>query len=274
MTIWDPLILGITQGLTEFLPISSSGHLVIIPDFLKKIGFSISNPSVAFDVVLHFGTLVAVIIYMWKEVYSLIIGFKKLVLRCIGKIKGEFQTEEKLIFLLIVGSIPTGLMGIFLKDWFEEKFQNINAVGISLIITAIILVIGNIWGKGVKKEVSYTKSFIIGIAQGCAIMPGISRSGITIVTGLLCGLEKEQAAKFSFLLSIPAIFGAGLIKIKDIFNETMMSFDLLNFLIGFIVSIICGYIAIRFLLKILTKGKLYYFAIYCFILGIIVFIVL
>lgn len=273
MTIWDSIILGIVQGLTEFLPVSSSGHLVIIPEFFKKVGLNINNPGVAFDVILHFGTLTAVVIFMWKEIFSLLLGVRNFVLRIVGKIKGKLTIEEKLILLLIVGSIPTALIGFFLKDWFEEKFKDIHAVGISLMLTSIILLIGSMKIKKIKKEISYFISLIIGIAQGFAIMPGISRSGTTITAGLLCGLEKEKAAKFSFLLSIPAILGAGVLRLKDVSHDKINS-ELMFCLLGFIFAAISGYFAMKFLLNILLKGKLYYFSVYCAIVGLLVIVLL
>jgi undecaprenyl-diphosphatase len=263
ITIIQAIILGIVQGLTEFLPVSSSAHLVFMTDILGL------QQNVAFDTLLHLGTLVAVVGYFWKDLVVIISSF----LSSLQDIfKGRFKEglEEKpfkkLSWLLLVGTIPAGLMGILFKSEFEALFNSILYVGIFLIITGLLL-----WGaERVKpgdkdvKDISFKNAIVIGIAQGIAIAPGISRSGATIAAGLFSGLNRELAARFSFLLSIPAILGAALVQAKDI-----TSFDASTAVLiaGFVSAAIFGYLAIKLLLKIIKERSLMIFAYYCWIVG-------
>jgi undecaprenyl-diphosphatase len=264
MDIIQAIILGIVQGLTEFLPISSSGHLVLVPYALHW-----GNPGVAFDTLLHVGTLVAVIWYFWRDIIAII----KALLSSIQDIfTGKFKvglkgdSYKKLAWLLVVGTIPAALMGILLKSQFESLFNSTLTVGFFLIITGVLL-----WGaERVKtghkeiKDVSFKNALAIGIFQGFAIAPGISRSGATISAGLFSGLERELAARFSFLLSIPAILGATAVQAKDI---TSFDFSLTVSLAGLISAMIFGYLAIKLLLKIIKERTLMIFAYYCWIVG-------
>ncbi len=269
MDIIQAIILGIVQGLTEFLPISSSGHLVLVPYAMHW-----ENPGLAFDTLLHLGTLVAVVWYFWKDIVAII---KALISSILDIFRGNFKAGlkedsfKKLAWLLVVGTIPAGLMGVLLKSQFESLFTSVPAVGFFMIITGILL-----WGaervkRGEKevKDVSFKNALAIGIFQGFAIAPGISRSGATISAGLFSGLERELAAKFSFLLSIPAIIGAVAIQAKDI---TSFDFSLAVTLAGFISAIIFGYLAIKLLLKIIKERTLMIFAYYCWIVGLLVLI--
>lgn len=264
MDIIQAIILGIVQGLTEFLPISSSGHLVLVPYAMRW-----ENPGLAFDTLLHLGTLVAVVWYFWKDIVAII---KALISSILDIFRGNFKAGlkgdsfKKLAWLLVVGTIPAGLMGILLKSQFESLFNSVPAVGFFMIITGILL-----WGaervkRGEKevKDVSFKNALAIGIFQGFAIAPGISRSGATISAGLFSGLERELAAKFSFLLSIPAIVGATAIQAKDIAG---FDFSLAVTLAGFISAAIFGYLAIKLLLKIIKESSLMIFAYYCWIVG-------
>ncbi|MDD1763470.1 MAG: undecaprenyl-diphosphate phosphatase [Methanobacteriaceae archaeon] len=267
MNIIQAIILGMVQGLTEFLPVSSSAHLVLVPELMGV------KSSLAFDTLLHLGTLIAVIYYFWNDVVNMIKAF-------ISSLKdvpqGKFRTElmddafKRLSWLVIVGTIPAALMGILLKDFFESLFSSVAAVGVFLLITGLIL-----WGvermpRGDKKvkEITFTNSLLVGIAQGCAIAPGISRSGATIATSLFLGFDRELAARFSFLLSIPAILGAALIQAKDL----TVGFDLSTgvFVAGLLSSMIFGYLAIKFLMGYIKQHKLTIFAYYCWIVGLVV----
>ncbi|WJI10571.1 undecaprenyl-diphosphate phosphatase [Methanobacterium sp. CWC-01] len=269
MNIIQALILGMVQGLTEFLPISSSAHLVIVPELLGV------ESSLAFDTLLHVGTLIAVISYFRSDVIAMIKAFfSSLADIPRGRFKEEIRNDQfkRLAWLILVGTIPAGLMGILLKDFFESLFSSVSAVGFFLLITGFIL-----WGvermpRGEKKtkEISFTNSLIVGIAQGCAIAPGISRSGATIATSLYLGFDREMAARFSFLLSIPAILGAALIQLKDL----TAGFDIStgSFVGGLISAMIFSYLAIKFLMGYIKKHSLVIFAYYCWTVGIITLI--
>jgi undecaprenyl-diphosphatase len=269
INIIQALILGMVQGLTEFLPISSSAHLVIVPELLGV------ESSLAFDTLLHVGTLIAVISYFRSDVIAMIKAFfSSLADIPRGRFKEEIRNDQfkRLAWLILVGTIPAGLMGILLKDFFESLFSSVSAVGFFLLITGFIL-----WGvermpRGEKKtkEISFTNSLIVGIAQGCAIAPGISRSGATIATSLYLGFDREMAARFSFLLSIPAILGAALIQLKDL----TAGFDISTgaFVGGLISAMIFSYLAIKFLMGYIKKHSLVIFAYYCWTVGIITLI--
>jgi len=275
MDIIQAIILGAVQGLTEFLPISSSAHLVLVP---KLIGVNYPNPSVAvaFDTILHLGTLVAVIGFFWKEILSII---KALISSILDIFKGKFRSGlredyfKRLTWLLVVGTIPAGLAGVLFEKQFDALFSNVVAVGFFMIITGILL-----WGaERVKtghkevKDISFKNALAIGIFEAFAIAPGISRSGATISAGLFSGLERKFSARFSFLLSIPAILGAAAVQIKDI--GAGFETNTLVIITGFLTAVIFGYFAIAFLLRIIVrKRSLLVFAFYCWIVGIITLI--
>ena len=269
MDIIQAIILGVIQGLTEFLPVSSSAHLVFITDILGL------QQNVAFDTLLHLGTLVAVVGYFWRDIVEIITSFISSIMDIFrGKFKEGLKEKpfKKLTWLLVVGTIPAGLMGILLQKQFEALFNSVIYVGFFLIITGLLL-----WGAervkpGEKdvEDISFKNALVIGIAQGIAIAPGISRSGATISAGLFSGLNRELAARFSFLLSIPAILGAALVQAKDI-----TSFDASTAVLiaGFLSALIFGYLAIKLLLKIIKERTLMIFAYYCWIVGIAVIII-
>jgi undecaprenyl-diphosphatase len=269
MDIIQAIILGVIQGLTEFLPVSSSAHLVFITDILGL------PQNVAFDTLLHLGTLVAVVGYFWRDIVEIITSFISSIMDIFrGKFKEGLKEKpfKKLTWLLVVGTIPAGLMGILLQKQFEALFNSVIYVGFFLIITGLLL-----WGAervkpGEKdvEDISFKNALVIGIAQGIAIAPGISRSGATISAGLFSGLNRELAARFSFLLSIPAILGAALVQAKDI-----TSFDASTAVLiaGFLSALIFGYLAIKLLLKIIKERTLMIFAYYCWIVGIAVIII-
>lgn len=270
MDIIQAIILGIVQGLTEFLPISSSAHLVLVP---KLIGVTYSTPSaaVAFDTLLHLGTLVAVVGFFWRDILSLI---KALVFSILDIFRGKFKTGlkedsfKRLTWLLVVGTIPAGLAGILLQKQFEALFNSVVAVGFFLLITGILLWAAERVKTGHKevKEVTFKNALVIGIFQALAIAPGISRSGATIAAGLFSGLERKLAARYSFLLSIPAILGAAAVQLKDI--GAGFEANTVVLIAGFLAAAIFGYLAIAFLLRIITrKRSLMIFAYYCWIVG-------
>lgn len=265
LDILSAIILGAVQGLSEFLPISSSGHLALIPNLLGV------ETGLAFDTVLHIGTLIAIFSFFWKDIINLIKGF---ILSLIDLTEGfdVFKRELKLVpekrfaWLIIIGSIPTAIIGLLLKDAIETIFRGTIFVGFFLIITGLILYYSerHSSGKITEKDMSFTQSIIIGICQGLAVLPGISRSGSTIASGLCLGLEREYAARYSFLLSVPAVVGAGLIQIKDI---ATIDISVGVILAGFISSVVFGYLAIKLLMKMIKGWSLDIFAYYCWIVG-------
>lgn len=260
------VVLGIIQGFTEFLPVSSSGHLVIFQHLFK-----IKTSVVSFDISVHFGTLLVVIIFFRKElkamVYSLV---QYITLLCKKKVSWNSINKNqdlKLVFLIVAGSIPTGILGFFFHKIADKLFSSIIITGFMLLITGMLLWVTrkpNTNSKGMK-GFTVTYAIIIGLAQGMAIMPGISRSGTTIAVALLLGLDRHIAAKYSFLLSIPAIFGAGVINLISTRSDTMIPVHVS--LIGMFFSFIVGYVALKLIMYVVKNGKIYVFSPYCFFAG-------
>jgi len=256
MNISQAIFLGIVQGLTEFLPISSSGHLV----FFQSL-FGMEEPQLLFDVMVHFGTLFAVIIYFRRDLLGIIRGIG-------SSITGEKNGEgAKLLFLIIIASIPTGFMGLLCKDWFETLFSKPTIVSVMLLITGSILYLTR-WAKKEKRflgKMRWSDAILIGIAQGIAIIPGISRSGATISMGLFCGLNRELAGRFSFLLSIPAILGATFLEIRKVQSVSEISLSL----IGMVVAFGVGLLSLTVLMRIIKTGNISNFSYYCWAIGLL-----
>jgi undecaprenyl-diphosphatase len=270
MDIIQAIILGIVQGLTEFLPVSSSAHLVLVPPI---IGVTYSSPAqaVAFDTLLHLGTLAAVIAYFWRDIIHIVIG---LVSSIQDIFRGNFKTglkedtSKKLAWLLVIGTIPAALAGILFNKQFEALFNNYAAVGFFLLITGVLLwAAERMKGGGDKKvkDITFKNALAIGIFQAFAIAPGISRSGATISAGLFSGLERELAARYSFLLAIPAIAGAALVQVKGI--GAGFEANTAALIAGFLAAVVVGFLAIKLLLKIIRERTLMVFAYYCWIVG-------
>lgn len=268
MDFIQAIILGLVQGLTEFIPVSSSAHLVLVP---WALGWA--SPGLAFDTMLHWGTLLAVVGYFWREWMRIISGFVRSLLR-----RGPWRTtpgsrladgDARLAWWIILGSIPAAVLGYLFSDFFEELFDNAAAVGGFLLVTALILTLSERLGRRVRNldSMNLPDALLIGLAQAIAIAPGISRSGATIATGLARGLKREDAARFSFLLGTPAIFGAGLLQLVKMVEAGSLAQDALYLLVGFLVAAISGYLCIRFLLAYLRRGRLYPFAAYCAVIG-------
>ncbi|MEC9489006.1 MAG: undecaprenyl-diphosphate phosphatase [Halanaerobium sp.] len=248
MDLLHALFLGLIQGLTEFLPVSSSGHLVIFQNFL-----GITGGALTFDVFLHLGTLLSILLVFRDDILDLLTGFP-------GTIRE--------ITLLILAVIPAGLAGILFKDFFTGFFASSRMVGWMLLITGAVLFIAEqrTTSSSGREEANLIDSLLIGIAQSLAILPGISRSGFTLSAGLMRGLKRSYAARFSFLISIPTIGGAALIEGMDALGKPP---EVNWFLVaaGTLVAFIAGVFAIKVLLKFLEQGRLKAFAIYCWILG-------
>lgn len=264
MTIFQAIILGIVQGITEFLPVSSSGHLVLTPHFL---GWQIPEDQVfVFDVIVQLGTLVAVIIYFWNDLWGILMAF----LNALTKKTGTDTPEVELGINILLGTLPAVVIGFAFKDQIEATFSDPNATAYFLFFTAALLVAAEVVGKRIQqvKDIGWGKALFIGLFQALALFPGVSRSGSTISGGMFGDLKRADAARFSFLLSVPAMLGAGLIASLDLLDMPNLGAFILPLLAGFVVSGMVGYFAIRWLLNYLTKNPLYYFSIYLIIIAI------
>ncbi|HCD41806.1 MAG: undecaprenyl-diphosphate phosphatase [Bacillota bacterium] len=273
MDIKSALALAVVQGLTEFLPVSSSGHLVIVRELLH-----VEEALISFDVLVHLGTLVSVLLVFREDVKALISA----ALDMIGDVVHGTSMKDavsksfyrKVAVYIVVGSVPAAIMGFLARPLVYMLFSSKLAVGIFLIATGTVLRLGEIVSKNRAEpaELTLWRALAIGIAQGFAIVPGFSRSGATISTGLFVGLGKEDAARFSFLLSIPVVLGAGLLELKEIGALGFASGSGFAVLSAFAASVISGYLAINLVLKAVKAGKLTVFSIYTWVLGISVII--
>ncbi|MBU5437648.1 undecaprenyl-diphosphatase UppP [Tissierella sp. MSJ-40] len=270
MTLIQAIILGIFQGIAEFLPISSSGHLVLLQHF-----FNIKEGNLFFTEMLHFGTLISIIIVYFNDVVKIVVEFFKLIGNIIKNKKVKpLNTYQKLGLLIIVGSIPTAIIGLLFEDFFEKLYSSVLPIGIAFLITGVLLWIAENKADENKniKNMTFLDSIVIGTFQGIAIIPGISRSGSTIVAALMRGLNRSLATEYSFLLALPATFGAGLLGIvKVIKSGSEVSFTM-PLLIGMLLSTIVGIFSIKILVKVLKKNKLHYFSYYLWIVGLLTII--
>ncbi len=256
MEIFDAIILGIIQGLTEFLPVSSSGHLELGKAILGDT--SVGEESLLFTIVLHFATAISTVIVFRKDILEIIKGL----------LKFTWNEETQFAAKIMLSTIPAVVIGLFFEKQLEQLFGgNIAFVGFMLLITAILLWMAD-KAKNTNKPVSFGNSIVIGISQAIAMLPGISRSGSTIATSVLLGNDKSKAARFSFLMVIPLIFG----KIaKDILDGaiTTSSENSIVLIVGFVAALISGYFACKWMIALVKKSKLTYFALYCLVVGII-----
>ena len=248
------VLLGVIQGLTEFLPVSSSGHLVI---FQKLLGV---GENIAFDTVVHLATALAVAIYFWKDILKLL--------------HLNDPLNRKMVVYLVVGTFFTAVIGLGFKDFFESLFSSILAVGFFLILTGVVIILGEWIGKANRdfRKMNIWDAVLVGLAQGCAIAPGLSRSGTTISASLARGLDRKLAAKFSFLLAIPAILGAGLVQLPKVMRAGSTDAGLWAMILGFIAAFLSGLLAIRIFMGLIQRTSLRIFAYYCFVVGAVVLI--
>lgn len=254
MQIWQAALLGVVQGLTEFLPISSSGHLVLGQRLL-----GLTEPALMFDVAVHVGTLAAVVLVFSGDLWQIVRGL----------VFSDAQARQgrRLLWLVVVGSIPTAIIGLLFKDQFESMFSSVAAVGAALLITGCLLMASRLappTGRAINR-VGAGRALAIGVIQGLAITPGISRSGSTISLALLLGVERSLAARLSFVLSIPAILGALLLQALHLRDAALQ--PLTPMLVGGAAAAISGWVALKLLLRLVQGGKLYWFAYYCWPLG-------
>lgn len=260
MSWWEALILGVIQGLTEFLPVSSSGHLEIGQALLGTAG----EENLTFAIVVHTATVLSTLVVLWKEVAQLF--------------RGTFTTtkwndEKNYVAMILVSMIPVFIVGMFFKDKVEALFgHGLLLVGICLCITALLLYLSEWLSKRRADgghEVGYKDAIIIGCAQAVAVLPGLSRSGTTIATGLLCGVKKESVTKFSFLMVLIPILGEAFLELLDILGgEVSGTLGILPMIVGFLAAFLTGCFACRFMINIVRRQKLIYFAIYCLCVGV------
>lgn len=256
--MFEHILLGIIQGLTEFLPVSSSAHLVIVQSLFKNF----SQPGLLFDVMLHFGTLCAVVIYFRKRIVKIIKAFLGIFL---SRYRIVYYDNSRFLWGIIIASIPTAIIGLYLEHYEETLFKFVVISGYGLIVTSVLLYISDRFKK--NGEVDVPKSFVAGIVQGIAVVPGISRSGSTITALLFMGVKREEAAEFSFLMSLPAIFGATLLQIRhlEVLDKSMLN----SYIAGTVTAFVFGLFAIHLMLMFVKNASLKIFALYCLILGIV-----
>lgn len=283
MSILQAIFLGIVQGVTEFLPVSSSGHLAIFQNF-----FNIqTDGGMLFDVMLHVGTLVAVFVVYWKDIRKMILETIHMCMDIFANAKTFFANKKydealrykkiihnnyrKFVLLVLVSTIPTAIIGYALRSIVDLAGRTLIVPGVCLLLSGVLLLVADISEDGHKipKNVSYMNGFFIGIAQGFATMPGLSRSGTTVAACLMSGFDRRFAVKYSFIMSIPAIMGAAVLEIKDIGQEAISAPLVGNCIVGAIVAGLVGYVCMKTMLIIVRKKKFKGFAIYCFLIGIV-----
>jgi undecaprenyl-diphosphatase len=256
MSWFEALILGIVQGLTEYLPVSSSGHLAI-GSYLFGID---GADNLTFTVLVHVATVLSTFVILWSEIDWILKGLFKF----------KMNDETKYFINILVSMIPIGIVGVFFKDYVEEVFGNdLLIVGCCLLLTAALLTFSYYAKPRQKEDISLRDAFVIGLAQALAVLPGLSRSGSTIATGLLLGNKKERLAQFSFLMVIPPILGEALLDVlKAVKGEAVLGgIDTLPLVVGFLAAFISGCVACKWMINIVKRGKLIYFGIYCAVVG-------
>jgi undecaprenyl-diphosphatase len=253
------VVLGVIQGATEFIPISSSAHLVLVPWLLAW-----PSPDLVFDTVLHLGTLLAVLVILWPDLVSISASCWLAVTH-----RQADVAQAKMAWWIILGTMPAAAMGVLWEDRFERLFHSPVQVSVLLLMTGVWLVLADRLGRSDRQveNLSWWQALLIGVAQGCAIAPGISRSGATIGAAVLLGFKRDVAARFSFLLAVPIILGAGLLQVVRLLGTTMLGAMLLPLGLGFMAAFLSGYFCIRFLLAYLKQHSLAVFAVYCWFVG-------
>lgn len=255
MTFFDAILLGILQGATEFLPVSSSGHLVLAQHLLGDF----EQSGVLFDVLLHVGSMVAVFLYFWRDLTGLISSLWR---------RDEKAVQQRfMVGLLIAGSVPTAVIGLCFKDFFVGLFERPDIVSVMLLVTGSLLWLAERLRsrEQSRKQMTFIDAIVVGTVQGCAIIPGISRSGSTIAALLLRGVDGETAARFSFLLALPAVFGAALLSLKDL--NSVAAGSVFPYIAGTIAALVTGLLCIHLLMGVIRRRRLHWFAFYCWFVG-------
>jgi len=275
LKVLETIFLGVIQGLTEFLPVSSSGHLVVVQNLI-----GLKQPELLLDCSLHLGTLAAVCVYFYSDIVLMVKDSVRFLARITGGSgdsnspdpdMGAQKKYDYLVWWVLVGSVPTGIIGLVFREPLENLFGSVTTVGVMLIVTGLIIGLTRLLppGYGIRTRIGYLAALAVGTAQGLAIIPGISRSGATIVCGLLLGLDRELAGRFSFLLAIPAVVAALALQINV---EAVARVGLGPLVFGFFTSAVVGLIALKLLMSMVKKGHLYFFAPYCWAVGILILI--
>lgn len=274
MNLFQAFLLGVLQGATEFLPVSSSGHLVLVPWLLGW-----DEPGLAFDAVVHWGTALAVVVYFWRDWVSIVTAFFRSLRSVVQRLRaaltgeaggGSMSSDAALAWLILLGTVPAALIGFLLEDFFEGMFSRPAAAALFLLVTATLLTVSERLGRRRREldRLIWVDALVVGLAQALAIFPGISRSGATIAAGLARGLRREPAARFSFLLATPIILGAGLLEVVDLAGVGGLTVQAPTLLLGFLSALVVGFGCIHFLLRYLQRRRLYPFAIYCAVAGV------
>ncbi|MEG1622616.1 MAG: undecaprenyl-diphosphate phosphatase [Alistipes sp.] len=254
MNTLQAILLGIVQGITEFLPVSSSGHLQIAKELL---GVQLDN-NIAFDITLHAATVCSTIVVMWRELLRLLKGL----------FSRHFTPEQSYVLKIVISMIPAGIIGILFSEQLETLFSSLLVVGLMLLLTAALLALAYYYRPSRQRELTYRDALVIGLAQAAATMPGLSRSGTTIATGLLLGNRKDGVAQFSFLMVIPVILGKMLLDILS-GNTAATEVAALPLFAGFMAAFIVGALACKFMIEMVKRGRLIYFAYYCVVVGLL-----
>ena len=255
MDILQSVVLGLVQGLTEFLPVSSSGHLALARELM---GVELTE-NLTFDLTLHAATVLSTIVVLWREIWRLLKGAVVF--------SGKINEEQSYILKIVISMIPIGVVGFLFKEYIDMASDSILVVGAMLLVTALLLTFAYKAKPRQKENISYRDAFIIGVAQAFATLPGLSRSGSTIATGLLLGNKKESVAQFSFLMVLPPILGNALLDlVKGDFGGEV---ELLPMLAGFVTAFVTGCLACKFMIEIVKRGKLIWFALYCAVAGLV-----
>lgn len=283
MTLFQAIIMGLVQGITEFLPISSSGHLVIISQLLHMN----SDTGILFEVMLHVGTLIAVFVAFWSDIKRLFIELFRIFIEIFQNIKIFFYNKKKndakryhkilqnnyrkFVVMILISTIPTAIIGLLLHNMVISASKSLLAAGSGLLITAVLLFVVDYNQNGMKipMDVTYANAVIIGICQGIAAFPGISRSGITITACLLCGFQKKFSVKYSFIMSIPAIIGAAVLELVKAPKADIVWSEGIYGFIGMVIAAGVGFVSIKMMLVLVQKRKFKFFAVYCAVIGIV-----
>jgi undecaprenyl-diphosphatase len=264
----EAILLGVVQGLTEFLPVSSSGHLLLGQYFL---GMDQDRFGLTFDASIHTGTVLAVVSFFWRDLLRMAAAF-------VGSLRGPrfADRDQRMAYLILVACIPAGVVGLLFQNFFEEEVRSPWLVAFNLVLVGALFILGEDVGRQTRTadKLGFKEAIGIGLAQTAALFPGVSRLGATITIGLFLGLRREEAARFSFLMSVPITTAAALLSLADAFGSGIDAGDVLLFLVGSITSGVVGYLAIRFLLNYLTGHSLLVFAYYRFALAAVVVVLL
>jgi undecaprenyl-diphosphatase len=270
LELLEAILLGVVQGLTEFLPVSSSGHLLLGQYFL---GMDKERFGLPFDVALHLGTLVAVIGFFWRDLLRMARAFAR---SLTARGRNLADPNQRLAYLILASTVPAALIGYFLEDVFETAVRSPWVVVFNLVLVGILFIVAEAVGSRSRRadKLGFSEAIGIGLAQAAALVPGVSRSGATITLGLFLGLRREEAARFSFLMSAPIIAGAGCFQVAEVVSEGMASSEVVMFGAGFVSSAVVGFLAIKFFMRFVAHHSLRAFAYYRFGLAAVVILLL